>query len=93
MLAQHRTWQHITSLRFASRHMLQPLASRHASLRRYRVHLLRVVTVMALFSLTSITALVEDDDVNATDRLAVGDVLFRFAWKLRCLSAGCEEIE
>ena len=39
--------------------------------RLYMVHVIRVVLVLALFSLTSIAALCEDDDVNALDRLAL----------------------
>ena len=39
--------------------------------RLYMVHVIRVVLVLALFSLTSISALCEDDDVNALDRLAL----------------------
>jgi hypothetical protein len=39
--------------------------------RHFMVHVFRVVLVMALFSLTSIAALCEDDDVNALDRLAL----------------------
>ena len=39
--------------------------------RHYSVHVYRVVLVMAIFSLGSITALIEDEDVSSVDRLSL----------------------